>query len=265
MFLDRTQATVANHAPSHVNVQLVQTGSLATVESRIVIVADGLGGQSLAAYPPFVVSIHPNSMHGAQAILTRDADAIEEGTILMACGPGGYVGLVRLEDGRLDVAAAFDRTALREAGNPGQLAKRILGSAHLPVPPSLNICTWHGTPGLTRSRSTLAADRIFLVGDAAGYTEPFTGQGLAWAMCGAIAVTPLARQAIAEWTPELGRQWTQTHRTLIRRSQSCSKVLGWLLRSTRRVDLLISSLQRAPWLAAPVIRALSVPGCERRV
>ena len=31
------------------------------------------------------------------------------GTIHMAVGPHGYVGAARLEDGRLNIAAAFDR------------------------------------------------------------------------------------------------------------------------------------------------------------
>ena len=41
---------------------------------------------------------------------------------------------------------------------------------------------WHGTPGLTRRTRPLARDRLFYLGDAAGYVEPFTGEGIAWAL-----------------------------------------------------------------------------------
>ena len=53
----------------------------------------------------------------------------------MATGRGGYVGLVRVEDDRLDVAAAFDAAFVKSAGGLGPAAEAILGEVGWPVPP----------------------------------------------------------------------------------------------------------------------------------
>ena len=47
------------------------------------------------------------------------------GIIYMAAGPGGYVGLVRVEGNRLNVAAALDPAVVRDCGGPGRAAAAI--------------------------------------------------------------------------------------------------------------------------------------------
>lgn len=54
----------------------------------------------------------------------------------MACHKHGYVGLVRLEDDRLDVAAALDADAIKHFGGVAKLAAKILTDVKLLVPES---------------------------------------------------------------------------------------------------------------------------------
>jgi flavin-dependent dehydrogenase len=48
---------------------------------------------------------------------------------------------------------------------------------------------WLGTLPLTRRTPRPAGHRVLVVGDAAGYVEPFTGEGMAWALATASAAT----------------------------------------------------------------------------
>ena len=75
---------------------------------------------------------------------------------------------------------------------------------------------WQGTAGLTRQTQPLAEERLFLLGDAAGYVEPFTGEGIAWALASAQAVAPLARRAMERWDPQIARDWSVLHRQIDR-------------------------------------------------
>ncbi|MGL6096279.1 MAG: NAD(P)/FAD-dependent oxidoreductase, partial [Fimbriiglobus sp.] len=163
------------------------------VSAKLLIAADGLNGQLTAAVgnPP---DVRENSRIGAGTMAPDGPTEYATGTIFMATGRGGYVGLVRVEDGRLDVAAAFDPGFVRDVGGPGNAAETVLRQAGFPAVPGLAGLPWKGTPPLTRTARVLAGPRWFAVGDAAGYVEPFTGEGMAWAVASAAAVAPIAEQ-----------------------------------------------------------------------
>src|SRR5439155_2628269 len=107
-------------------------------------------------------NIRQCSRIGTAVIIDHGPSSYQPGTIYMACGEGGYVGLVRLEDGRLNIAAAFDGPALRAAGHAAKLATQILCQAGLPLVPDIVQLTWKGTPRLTRHVRDLAAERLFI-------------------------------------------------------------------------------------------------------
>ena len=177
----------------------------------------------------------------------------------MACGQGGYVGIVRLEDGQLEIAAALDRPAIRRAGSPAVLAQEILAEARLPLPPHLLSSVWRGTPALTRRPVHVAARGLFVVGDAAGYVEPFTGEGIAWAMTTGIAVAPIAHQASLAWERRLATSWSDLHRHLVARRQKTCRVLAQVLRTPTLANVAAVVLRFAPWMAIPLIRAVNAP------
>lgn len=154
------------------------------------------------------------------------------GELVMAVGRGGYCGIVRLEDGRLDVAAAVDRRIVAEAGSPAEGIARILATATAAgrdkkrvaarvsarrdldhtarddaafapelvdaalVDPMLiaavRSAAVRATPPLTRTAPLVSGSgHVFRVGDAAGYVEPFTGEGMGWALTAARVLADL--------------------------------------------------------------------------
>jgi 2-polyprenyl-6-methoxyphenol hydroxylase-like FAD-dependent oxidoreductase len=196
---------------------------------------------------------------GAGTLVEQAPASYSPGTIFLACGRDGYVGLTRVEDGRLDVAAAFDTVAVRQAGGPGLLAARILRDVGWPAVERLEAFPWRGTLPLTRRARRLAGERLFVVGDAAGYVEPFTGEGMAWALAAAVAVAPLAA---APWRPELAGRWAQTHRRVVGRRQRICRVVAQGLRHPGLVRTALALLARWPALAGPLVRHLNTPACN---
>lgn len=227
------------------------------MQAGVALAADGLNGRFLQGLPEFAVRIAGHARVGAGAAIDDDSDFYEEGTIYMISSQDGYVGLVRLEDGRLDVAAAMDREAVRRARGPGALAVDLLRQAGLPVPDRLNEAPWRGTPPLTRRRLRIAADRVLAVGDAAGYVEPFTGEGMAWALHSAILAAPLAMEGIERWTPDLSRRWESLHCRWIARRQRLCRMVRRLLRSPWAAAAAVALLAKAPWLAAPLVASMN--------
>jgi 2-polyprenyl-6-methoxyphenol hydroxylase-like FAD-dependent oxidoreductase len=204
---------------------------------------------------------------GAGTILDDAPRFYEPGRIYMAVGKGGYVGLVRLEDGRLDVAAAFDAEFVKCCGGLAESAERVMKEAGFPellagrssdvscklqslARPANN--TWKGTPALTRTPVQIAGPGWFAIGDAAGYVEPFTGEGMAWAISGAAAAVPF----ILRNDPE---GWIREHRRIIGRRQRTCRGLARLLRRPGIYSWVVRGLNRFPGVARPIVRALNQP------
>lgn len=145
--------------------------------------------------------IATGSRIGVGGVLPATAAELPAGELVMAVGREGYCGIVRLEDGRLDVAAALDRDAVARAADPADAVARLLDSAAtglarlVPTGEAIRAATFRATPPLTRHAPLVAgpAERILRLGDAAGYVEPFTGEGMGWALASA----RLAADAVA--------------------------------------------------------------------
>src|SRR5262249_28726158 len=159
---------------------------------RVVLLASGLAPSSFPADAGIRLRIAPGSRIGAGCSLDDGPADYDAGTIHMAVGTAGYVGLVRHDDGRLHVSAAVDPDGLHGLGGPGPAAEAILAEAGFAMVPGLRAVRWRGTTPLTRRARPLAGTRLFLLGDAAGYVEPFTGEGIAWSLAAGRAIAPLA-------------------------------------------------------------------------
>ena len=241
----------------HRAVLLQQGPQRQTVRAQVVVMASGLGGPRIQDGPGAVAQVARGAYLGVQAVLPTPPAWYAPGRIVMACGTGGYVGCVQLEDGRLNIAAALHPARLQADHGPGPSVAALLEEAGLPVPQAWPSLDWQGTPALTQRRCPPAGARIFMIGDAAGYVEPFTGEGIAWALASGLAVAPLASEAARCWDPAWIGRWAQEHARMIRPRQWLCRLITQGVRRTALVRRLVALLARHPGLAAPLIRALN--------
>jgi geranylgeranyl reductase family protein len=163
------------------------------------------------------------------------ADAIQRDTIEMFVVAGGYLGVVRRGGGDLHVAGlvggrapddlapfAFVESvagrfeALTEAGLDRldrPRCGRLLGAGPMPCRPR-----------------RVAGDRVVLVGDAAGYVEPFTGEGMSWALESAeILASVAAGLSPGGWTATAARRYRRAWAGRLGRRQRGCAWLAWVL------------------------------------
>jgi flavin-dependent dehydrogenase len=226
------------------------------VASKIVLVADGIGGTSLQSHPEFSADVRAASRIGTGTISLQAADSFGAGSIFMACGAGGYLGLVRLEDGSTDVAAAFDPVFLGQMGGCAQAATRLLLECGWTVPSDIADIRWQGTVPLTRRRRAIATTRVFVIGDAASYLEPFTGEGIGWALSSALSVVPLAIQAVRRWDESLIWRWEHTYAHVIRQRQRSTRIVTEVLRHSGLVSLAGNLFNAMPSAAATLTKQI---------
>jgi flavin-dependent dehydrogenase len=112
-----------------------------------------------------------------------------------------------------------------------------------------------------------------LIGDAAGYVEPLTGEGMAWAMATGTAVVPFALAAMAgsganAWgSPpaatarerSLADGWASCYRRLLAARQRRCHVITRLARHPAIAWLAVVALARFPILARPTIAGFNRP------
>jgi len=257
------EAIVAGCSPAGREVRLRSGADVQTTSARVVLVASGLGSAALGPELPIETRISPRARIGAGCELEAGVGGYGNGTIHMAIGRHGYVGLVRNEAGALNLAAAFDRSQLIAAGGPAACAAAVLAEAGFDPLPEAAAATWRATPALTRRCTPPAAERVLLLGDAAGYVEPFTGEGMGWALVGALAAVPLVLQGQKNWNRSLEREWTRRHARLIGSRQRFCHGLAFALRRPGLSRALLAAAGRWPALTAPLLEHLDGASLQR--
>jgi len=226
-FLSAVAATLlpaVNAAPER-QLHLRYGAQNTTIRSGLVLACDGIHGNLLAGEPWARWQVARHAWIGVSATASAWDEDLPPGAIHMCVGIGGYVGLVRLADRRVHIAAALDPAICRSRGGPARLAAEILRSCRHRHPPELHALQWHGTSQLTRARPTLGGQRVLAVGDACGYVEPFTGEGMAWAIQSARAVVDILPATPAAWSAALPQRWRRCQNATIRRRQFWCRVL----------------------------------------
>jgi len=225
--------------------------------ARAVLVADGLGHSSLRECPSFESRVSAASRIGVGGDAGPGVIDIESGSITMAVARHGYAGAVEVEGGRVNIAAAVDPPFLKASGGPAGAVRAILHEAGVNVNGTLESIDWIGTPPLTRRLARPAARGVFVLGDAAGYVEPFTGEGMAWAFAGAEAVVPFVMRAVSSPGAALDGEWARALSGAIDRDQRWCRFIATCLRQPVLVAMLVTVLRRHPGFAAPVLSHFS--------
>lgn len=230
--------------------------------ARVVLAADGLGHASLKNHPEFCSRVARDAHVGVGGQLAEYPAAYGPGTIFMAVGRHGYVGLVQVENGLLNIAGALAPEFVKSRGGSAQAVEAVIAEAGFPPLATPAQADWHGTVALTRSSARMAGRRVLLLGDAAGYVEPFTGEGMAWALAAGAAVAPLVPRGAFVWTSRIEREWQATLRRLVTNRQRWCRVLALALRHPWAVRALLAAVSLAPALARPIIRSVNQPSAE---
>ncbi|MEZ6065905.1 MAG: 3-oxoacyl-[acyl-carrier-protein] synthase III C-terminal domain-containing protein [Planctomycetaceae bacterium] len=224
---------------------------MSRITAKLVIVAAGLGGQQLGDSASTEQS--PDSLVGVGAILATTDSTADRGVIGMACSRDGYVGTTVVELGRRAIAAALSPAALKQS-SIAAVCCDVLTAAGASVPDGLEVADWKGTLTLTRHRPSPVAERMLYVGDAAGYVEPFTGEGIAWALRSGRIGGSFAARLDGEWSSAAAADWSRLYHEGVRSSQ---RKCRWLTRGLRHPLLVrgaLAILRRCPWLVRPLVR-----------
>ena len=249
-------ARITDVASKHVKVTLQHPTRSEQREFDLVVLATGLNSQGLSSWLPW-----RESPHGPFGVSwTAHCDEITPHVIHMACDHDGYVGLIRLESGQVDVAAALrSGSAAAQRGSPSQRVQQILNRSSFPDfrwgPPS-KVMT---TPPLRRSR-VAGKGRLLTVGDASGYVEPFTGEGMTWGLQSGIALANLIGSYMKPTRQDpcstIGEQWDSDQQKLLRRKKRTCRIVTNALRSPWARKTIGTALASFPKLATPLIRQL---------
>ncbi|TWT64648.1 NAD(P)/FAD-dependent oxidoreductase [Allorhodopirellula solitaria] len=261
-----------------------------TDEFDLVVVATGLSGVFAGGQPGGESAPHvprwqlpwrqpPHGPLGVAAHLPGGHQLarqwnLADGEIQMVCGDEGYVGLVRLPGGAIDIAAALRSRRQRPSGQAGdrlgeassgapadRLAALLMSHPEISANMGQQVFAWlrdeadlMTAPPLRRSRCA-GRDGVVLIGDCAGYVEPMTGEGMTWAIESGLAIADLWNGASAR--SDLANLWQHKLQALQRKRRIlCGGVTramrsAWLRRAARL------GLAHAPWLAIPITRGLA--------
>ncbi|MEC8554457.1 MAG: NAD(P)/FAD-dependent oxidoreductase [Planctomycetota bacterium] len=259
-FIHGVKAQIDPIDPQQVIVHLRNIPTHVSITVPIAIAATGLGARVFSDCVHEYREVATSSRVGLGAVMEDCPSEVEPGVIYMHCNSEGYVGLVRLEDNRLDIAAALDADAIKRSRGPAELITKILKQSSARALAGIRSASWQGTPKLTQRRANVAEHGCLFIGDAAGYVEPFTGEGMAWALaCGYTSAALAARAINANETERVAEQWKKHHREMIvRRSRAC-KLISLGLRYPIVPQFSVRALSVFPWLAQPIVRSMNAP------
>ena len=163
----------------------LQGGREERIEARLILAADGLRS-------PLARRLGLLRRHAPQriALVTHMAGIAGLGEYgeMHTSPAGGYCGIAPLGDGRANVAMVVDeREGRRVAGDPAGYLRAAL-AAYPQLGPRTRGATLCKpiltTSGLSWSARRYHSGRVALAGDATGYYDPFTGEGIYRAMAG---------------------------------------------------------------------------------
>ncbi len=240
--------TMASVRPGIVNgrriVALTRDGHcVGELAARFVVAAGGLADASLRELPEFAAKVERHSRFGFGVASSDrlESSGYPEGQLVMAIAGDGYMGVSRLANGRLAIAAAADPHVIRGGTRLGEWLAAALRACRLPEISGLETAEIKGAPPLTRTSGCAASERAAVLGDAAGYVEPITGEGMGCALAAAARLAPLAEAASRAWRPSMAKAWRRELRRTVYRRQGVNRLLARALRRRSTSQLLFAA------------------------
>lgn len=260
--LRTTHLQDASHAVSKQVVSASDSRDSVAVRSQCVVIATGLSRAGLPRSESWPVNAMEDSRIGVHALVPEDQMPLADDfhakakspnpTLHMLLGSLGYVGVCKTDGNQWDFAAAIDPVQIRTHGGIAACIKLILKENGFAKSDFLDHLHWQSTPSLTRTSTCVAKDGIFLLGDALGYVEPFTGEGMSWAFAGAVSLHKLIGCPMNSIVQAAAEQaWNQWVNTSHRKRQQSSR---WVANQSRNLTQAQRVLKACDWL--PPLRHL---------
>lgn len=197
------------------------------------------------------------TIDGAQA----KALGVSRGVISIHLARGGYIGVVRAGERAL-VASFHDRSDPGAESRPLQAIRRWRDESESLAALDLDDAPMLATGPLPWRPASVARPRsadlpaVALCGDAAGYEEPFTGEGMTWAFESAEL---LVRRILAttEWNERAAREYTEAHRQRFELRRMRLRAMAGIGRAVARRPMLAALLRVAgavPALPGSIVR-----------
>jgi flavin-dependent dehydrogenase len=149
----------------------------------------------------------------------------------------GYFGFCRYNDEQAVISLVLDT---RRSKDPTRIVRRIVPD----VGPGAD---WLRMSPITRAPAQAGTGRVWLVGDAARVVEPFTGEGIVFALSTAqlaaeAAIEGLARNDLAHALT----RYAQAHRRLYRRRAWVNTLVRWTLTTPAHLVHFARKVDRLP-------------------
>jgi flavin-dependent dehydrogenase len=228
-------------------VEVRHGGRLRHFSCALVVGADGLG--STVARSAGLAQRCAGRKYGFAWDLAGCADLVGE-SVEMFVARGGYLGLVAAR-GRFHLAALVGPEA--PAREPRAFVRAV--AERFDVLRDLGLAAGNGrvlaSGPMPVKRRAVAGGSVVLVGDAAGYVEPFTGEGMSWSLQAADALVEIASASEpGRWSGASARAYTRVWRSRVGGRQHLARLLAALVARPRLTALLAAAADRTPLPAA---------------
>jgi flavin-dependent dehydrogenase len=258
----RTRGTVLNAGESHdaiVEWQRVDEPEFRKqIAARVVVVAAGLTRSPIQRDSKWKQSVADHSRIGVHALcpvellkarLPRSGwllDLVARKQLHMLIGRSGYLGVCLADSGYIDFAAAIAPDVLKTGGGIVEVVDSILGDCRCDGRLKDLELDWSATPALTRSSSVVAMGKTYLIGDALGYVEPFTGEGMSWALESAKQLAQIVRSDSIHESSDRILRWDRWARRERATKQWVATWVALQSRSPRRCTWILKGLDIFP-------------------
>jgi len=251
LFLCETTATIEPDITELRRVRLRRADECEIVSASVILVCDGLGGTAL---PLHAATTWVNASDAWIGVATTDVSGlrVRPNTIEMHVAREGYVGLVGFPTNTVHIAAALSPHLCGKIG-PRDAIASILSQCRSEQIALSAEARLIGTGPLTKRRKRLAQRRMLMVGDSCGYVEPFTGQGIAWALATAQAAVSILPEPAAAWPDDLAERWEALHHRVVGQQHRRCHAIRYGLHRPAIARASAFLLDRMPALAKMVI------------
>jgi flavin-dependent dehydrogenase len=258
----RTRGTVLDAGESQeaiVRIQQVDAPEcVKKISAKMVVVAAGLTRSPIQQEDRWTQHITEGSRIGVHALSPIELlrarlpssgwllDLVDKKQLHMLIGRAGYLGICLADGGQVDFAAAIAPDKLRSSGGIAEVVDSILGDCRCDGQIKDLELNWSATPALTRTSTVVAMGKTYLIGDALGYVEPFTGEGMSWALESA---KQLAEIVCSKGSSEDSDRVLRWDRWARRERATKQWVANWVAaqsRSPRRCAWILKGLDACP-------------------